>query len=123
MIEEDKIEQQLKPQRIEWKKLLSYQWIVKNIPFFFFLATLAVLYIYNGDYADKMARNINTTERNIKELEYEYKTIESEVIFHSKASELEKVVEPLGLKALIKPPVKLENDAVADSGRSDEPHL
>jgi len=40
-------------------------------------------------------------------LEYEYKTIKSEVIFRSKASELIKVVEPLGLKELTTAPVSL----------------
>jgi len=44
---------------------------------------------------------------NIKELEYEYKTIKSEVIFRSKASELVKAVEPLGLKELTTPLVLL----------------
>ena len=68
---------------------------------------LAVLYIYNGHYTDKLILKINTTEKHIKELEYEYKTIKSEVIFRSKASELVKVVEPLGLKELITAPVLL----------------
>jgi hypothetical protein len=94
--------------KTDWKKILNYQWIVKNIPFFLFLALLAVIYIYNGHYTDKLLRKISATEKHIEELEYEYKTIKSEVIFRSKASELIKVVEPLGLKELVKPPVKLE---------------
>jgi cell division protein FtsL len=94
-----------------WKKMLNYKWVEKNIPFFLFLALLAVLYIYNGHYNDKIARKINATEKHIKELEYEYKTIKSEVIFRSKASELVKAVEPLGLKELLTPPVLL-NDAI-----------
>ncbi|HET9430882.1 MAG TPA: FtsL-like putative cell division protein, partial [Chitinophagaceae bacterium] len=36
-----------------WKRWLNYQSIVKQVPFFLFLAMLAVLYIYNGHYADK----------------------------------------------------------------------
>jgi hypothetical protein len=50
-----------------------------------------------------------TTEKHIKELEYEYKTIKSEVIFRSKASELVKAVAPLGLRELTMPPVMLED--------------
>lgn len=95
-------------QKIDWKKLVSQKWVVKNIPFFLFLTILAVLYIYNGHHADKQILKINTTEKKIKELEYEYKTIKSDVIFRSKASELIKVVEPLGLKELKQPPVLLE---------------
>ena len=91
----------------EWKKYLNATWVVKNIPFFLFLAALAVLYIYNGHHADKLVRNIATSEKNIKELEYEYKSIKSEVIFRSKASELAKAVEPLGLTEAKQPPLVL----------------
>ena len=93
--------------RKEWKRLLNYKWVVRNIPFFLFLAVLAVLYIYNGHHADKLTRKISATEKHIKELEYEYKTIKSEVIFRSKASEMVKAVEPLGLKELTSPPILL----------------
>lgn len=97
----------MKEQRSEWKRLLNYQWIVKNFPFFLFLSLLAVIYIYNGHYADKTVRNINTVSKEIEELNYEFKTLKSEVMFRSKQSELSKAVEPLGLKELIEPPVLL----------------
>jgi cell division protein FtsL len=95
----------------DWRRLLNYQWIVKNIPFFLFLAVLAVIYIYNGHYADKTVRNINKVSRELKELQYEYKTLKSEVMFRSKQSELAKAVEPLGLKELTSPPVMLIDSA------------
>jgi Bacteriodetes cell division protein (FtsL-like) len=108
MSEENEIkEQPATGQKTDWKKIIGYKWVVKNIPFFLFLTLLAVLYIYNGHYTDKMILKINTTEKQIKEQEYEYKTIKSDVIFRSKASELIKVVEPLGLKELTEPPVLL----------------
>ncbi|MEO6404867.1 MAG: FtsL-like putative cell division protein [Ferruginibacter sp.] len=102
--------------RPEWKRLISHKWIVKNIPFFLFLAALAILYIYNGHHADKLMRNITKTEKNIKELEYEYKTIKADVIYRSKASELIKAVEPLGLKEPKTPPAMLvsENSAASN---------
>ena len=80
---------------------------MKNIPFFLFLAVLAVVYIYNGHYADKTVRNINKVSRELKELQFEYKTLKSEVMFRSKQSELAKAVEPLGLVELTSPPVVL----------------
>ena len=110
MAEENIIEEQPVSQKMDWRRLFNYQWVVRNIPFFLFLATLAVLYIYNGHYADKLTRKISVTEKHIKELEYEYKTVKSEVIFRSKASELVKAVEPLGLKELVTPPVLLVAD-------------
>jgi Bacteriodetes cell division protein (FtsL-like) len=113
MSEEKKIKEQeptnpkTDPVTTGWKKNFSYKWVAKNIPFFLFLTLLAVLYIYNGHYTDKLILKISTTEKHIKELEYEYKTVKSEVIFRSKASELIKAVEPLGLKELTEPPMLL----------------
>ena len=92
-----------------WKRWLNYQSIVKQVPFFLFLAMLAVIYIYNGHYADKTIRNINRTAKEVKELQYEYKTVKSEVMFRSKQSELVKAVEPLGLKELATSPVILKD--------------
>src|ERR1700743_966597 len=83
------------------------RWIMKNIPFFLFLAVLAVIYIYNGHYADKISRDITRTDKQLKELQYEYKTLKSEVMFRSKQSELAKAVQPFGLKELTRPPIVL----------------
>lgn len=93
--------------KLDWRSLFNYKWIVKNIPFFLFLSALAVLYIYNGHMADKLVRKISATEKNIKELEYEYKSVKAEVIYRSKASELIKAVEPLGLTESRQPPIIL----------------
>jgi len=91
----------------DWRKKINYKFIVKNLPFLLFLGVLAMAYIYYGHYADKLIRKIAETEKNIRELEYEYKTVKSEVIFRSKASELIKAVEPIGLKELKQPPIQL----------------
>jgi cell division protein FtsB len=99
--------------RSKWKRWLGYRWIVKNIPFFLFLAVLAVVYIYNGHTADKRIRHITKLNREIKELQYEYKTLKSEVMFRSKQSELARAVEPFGLKELVQPPLVL-TDSVTD---------
>ena len=102
----------MNPPTARWKRLLNYQSIVKQVPFFLFLAMLAVIYIYNGHYADKTIRNINLTAKEVKELQYEYKTVKSEVMFRSKQSELVKAVEPLGLKELTVVPVVLKDTAI-----------
>ena len=101
-------------QRLKVRRVLRYQWMLRNLPFFLFLAFLAVLYIYNGHYADHVVRDIGKTGRELKELQYEYKSLKSEVMFRSKQSELAKAVEPFGLKELTLPPVIL-----ADSGESE----
>jgi hypothetical protein len=97
--------------KAELKKVLNNKWIVKNMPFFLFLTGLAVIYIYNGHYADKTIRNINKTTKELKEMQYEYKTLKSEVMFRSKQSELAKAVEPYGLKELTTPPIVLGSSA------------
>ncbi len=100
---------QQKEKKSGLKKLLRYNWIVKNIPYFLFLSVLAVIYIYNGHYSDKTIKNINKTGKELKELQYEYKSLRSEVMFRSKQSELAKAVEPLGLKELVQPPMVLKD--------------
>ena len=100
---------QQKEAKREWKRLFNYQWIVKNIPYFLFLSVLAVVYIYNGHYSDNTVKDINKTTKELKELQYEYKSMKSEVMFRSKQSELVKAVAPLGLKELVQPPVILKD--------------
>ena len=97
------------PDASGWKRWLNYQSVVKQVPFFLFLTLLAVVYIYNGHYADKTIRNINRTGKEVKELKYEYIAVKSEVMFQSKTSELLKAVEPLGLKELVQSPVVLKD--------------
>ena len=93
--------------RFKWKRVLNYQSIVRQVPFFLFLALLAVIYIYNGHYADKTIRDISRTAREVKELQYEYKTVKGAALFQSKQSELLQVVQPLGLKEMTQTPIVL----------------
>ncbi len=90
------------------KGLFNYQWIVKNIPFFLFLSALTVLYIANGHRADKIIRGINSTGNELKTLQYEYKTLKSEVMFRSEERQIVKASEPLGLKVSKETPQRLK---------------
>jgi hypothetical protein len=89
------------------KGFFNYQWIVKNIPFFLFLSVLAVLYIANGHQSDKTIRRINSTSGELKELQYEYKTLKSEVMYRSQEAQIVKASEPLGLKVSKEMPERL----------------
>ncbi len=97
-----------------WKRWLNYQAVVKQVPFFLFLALLAVIYIYNGHNADKTIRNINRTGKQVKELQYEYINLKSKVMGRSKQSEMVRAVEPLGLRELVGTPVVLKDTVTAD---------
>jgi hypothetical protein len=92
---------------LHWKRLLNYKAVVRQIPFFLFLALLAVIYIYNGHLADKTLREITKTSNELKELQYEYKSVKGDVLNRSKQSELIQAVQPLGLKELTTAPVVL----------------
>ena len=100
-------EKEISRRKRQRKRLFGYRWIVKNIPFFLFLSVLAIIYIYNGHFADNTVRSINKVNRELKELQYEFKTLKSEVMFRSKQSELAKAVQPIGLKELVVPPAVL----------------
>jgi cell division protein FtsB len=100
-------EKEIARRRNKRKRLFGYRWILRNMSFFLFLAALAIVYIYNGHYADNTIRSINKVNRELKELQYEYKTLKSEVMYRSKQSELAKAVQPLGLKELVVPPAVL----------------
>ena len=87
---------------------INYRWILNNISFFLFLALLAVFYIANGHTADNRMRNINETSRQLKDLQYEYKTLKSEMMFKSRESEMIKAAVPLGLSMDSVAPVRIK---------------
>lgn len=90
------------------KGLFNYQWVVKNISFFLFLSALTVLYIANGHKADKIIRKINSTTSELKDLQFEYKTLKSEVMYRSEEGQVVKATEPLGLKVSREMPRRLQ---------------
>lgn len=103
----------LKEPKFEFRKWFNYQWIVKNVPFFLFLALLAVLYIANGHYADNTIRNINKTTRLLKEQQYEFKTLNGKLMFQNRLTEVSRVVETIGLRENIQQPILLTDSSVA----------
>ena len=94
----------------DWTRLfLSHRWLTGNIPFLIFLAALTVLYIYNGHYAEKKIKDINRTASSLKELQYEYKTLKSELMFMQKQSEVVRLASPMGLREATVPHFRLKD--------------
>jgi hypothetical protein len=91
-------------------QLLQAKWLVHYVPFALFLGVLAVLYIANGHYADDTIRKTSRARNELKQLQYEYKTLQAELMYRSKESELVRAVAPLGLKRLTTPPVKIKSN-------------
>ena len=77
--------------------LFQTKWINSNLLFFLYVALLAVIYIAYGHWTDKTLRAINNTQNELKELQYEYKTVKSEVMKLSEEGEVVKAASPLGL--------------------------
>jgi hypothetical protein len=78
--------------------MLNYEWVVMNISYFLFLAILAILYIANGHLTDKSIRKINSTKKEIKQLQFEYKTLKADLMLKSEAINIEKAMAPYGLQ-------------------------
>lgn len=91
----------------EFKKLFKYNWIVENIGFFLFLGLLMIVYIANGHKAEKNTRELSRLNRKIVQLEYEYKTLKSELMYKTRESELIRASEPMGLMLSETPPVHI----------------
>lgn len=99
--------QEVKKRKYRWKRWLNYQSVVKQVPYLLFLAALAVVYIYNGHYADKLIRKTGKAANELKDLQAEYKSVTGDVLLRSRQSELVEAVKPLGLKELTEEPIIL----------------
>lgn len=102
------MEQKTTSKIVQFKQMFKYKWIVKNIPFFLFVAFLVVIYIANGHKADKSIREITKTSKKLVELEYEYKTLKSELMYKTRESELLKSALPQGLSLDNKQPIHIK---------------
>lgn len=82
--------------------------LLTNMGFVFFLVLLAALHIANNHLAETYARRITKTEKEVKELRWQYMTTTSGLMLKSKQSEVAKLVGTQGLKELRIPPYKIE---------------
>ncbi len=82
---------------------------VKQIPFILFLVLIAIVYISNTYYAEKIMRKTNGVVNEIKELRSEYITSKSDLMFISKQSEVARAAEvmKIGIKESVVAPKKI----------------
>ncbi|MFH2096292.1 MAG: FtsL-like putative cell division protein [Bacteroidota bacterium] len=85
---------------------------VKQLPFFLFLMLIALLYIGNRYNAEKIVRETNKIQDELKELRSEQIAITSELMQISKQSEVIKLIEAsgLGLIESTEPPVIINTE-------------
>lgn len=82
--------------------------VLFNMPFVLFLVVLAALHIANNHMAENYARSITKTEKEVKQLRWQYMTTTSGLMQKSKQSEVAKLVNTQGLKELRIPPYKID---------------
>lgn len=86
---------------------LSRESVLKNLPFFFFLALIAIIYIANTYYSEKTFKEIEVTKTELKELRYRYITAKSTLMFESKQVEISRRAQLQGLNENVAPPYKI----------------
>ena len=95
------------------RKLIDFDFLItrsnvnKIIPVILFLSFLMLVYIANKNYSEKSDLELNKLNNELKDLRAESLTIKADLMNKTKQSEVEKLVKPLGLNSLIKPPEKI----------------
>lgn len=87
---------------------ISYGQVMQNFLFVAAIVFIGVIEIFNTHLAVRLNRSITKEQETIKELRWEYMTVKTDMNLKSKQSELQKVLEPYGIKTLQAPPVKIE---------------
>ena len=87
---------------------ISYAQVMHNFLFVAAIVFIGVIEIFNTHLAVRLHRGIYKKQEIIKELRWEYMTVKTEMNQKSKQSELQKILEPTGLKSLQEPPKKIE---------------
>lgn len=83
------------------------QAVMSFMPFLMFLFLLAIVYIGNSYYAEKTIRDIDRTEKEIRELRSEFITARSELMYRSKLTEVAASIAPKGVKESTVAPRKI----------------
>lgn len=86
---------------------ISREWLVRQIPFGAFVMILLLIHIYNVHSTERIIRNTDKLNKEIKELRSEYITILSQLMSESKQSSVARKLDTLGIKELTTPPIKI----------------
>lgn len=89
-------------------RYLSSYLVAKNLPFVAFLALLGLVYITNRHLAENTVRKIDRLNRSVKDLSWDYKSLNAELMKLSTQTEVAKRADTLGLKERTEPPIKIE---------------
>ena len=90
--------------------ILSRESVAGQVPYVLFLAFLAIIYIANRYKYEKLVKQDQTLQVEVKNLRAESITVASQLMFISKQSEVSKLIEKkgLGLEESVVPPKKIK---------------
>ena len=90
--------------------LLTRGIILKNIGFIIWLTFLGIVYIGNSYHAEKVARDINRLQREVKDLRAESITTAADLMYISRQSVVQDMVKTkrLEVKESVEPPYKIK---------------
>ena len=78
-----------------------------NMPLFYFLFFIGMIYITTAHYSEKRMRNIQALKEDLKVLRWEYMTIKSDLMYNSTYSQVAKTVSGMEMEFSGKLPKKI----------------
>jgi hypothetical protein len=73
--------------------LFDSMWVAKNLPYIYFLIFLAMIYIGNAHYTEKKIRKIEQLKKENKEINWQYMSLKSDVIYQGTYTKLKETVK------------------------------
>ena len=89
------------------KGFISTEAATRALPFILYVAFLGMLYIANRHLSEKNLRQIDKLTKEVKELNWDYKSTKAELAYKSTLTEVAKRVDTLGVKVSVEPPQKI----------------
>lgn len=87
---------------------LTRENVLRNMPFILFSAALMIAYIAYGYQTERIVRELNSSDSELKELRSEYITVRASLEKKEQQSQVAAGIRDLGLHESRVPPVKLE---------------
>ncbi len=86
---------------------IKQEQLMEQVPFLVYLCVLVMLFIYNSHHSEKIIRETDKLNKEVKDLRSEYISELSELMSESKQSAVAKKLQPYGIKELKTPPSKI----------------
>lgn len=80
---------------------------VKFVPPILYAAFIALIYIWSNHSSEKTIRKIELVQQEVQDLRADVTTLEAELMYSSKQSEVAKKIEVLGIEEIKEPPFKI----------------